>query len=78
MSDNETRRKNELLQKLQERTLSMDEHNELQNIMERERNNASRSGNWTVFFGALLLLAALAAYLGNYDDDNRRRRRRSR
>jgi len=57
-----------LLAKLKEKTLPKDEGLELQTLLQREKEEASKTGNFLIATGAALLLAGLAGYLAQKVD----------
>jgi len=63
LTPHEQQRKQELQEKLRTRVLTVNEANELQEILEKERIQATSSGDWRTALGIILLLGLVYAFL---------------
>lgn len=63
LSPYELRRKKELQKKLQMRVLTANEAIELSQILEKEKLQATSTGDWKVALGIILLLGIVYAFL---------------
>ncbi len=63
LNSNEVQRKQELQGKLQTRVLTVNEANELSQILEKEKQPATSSGDWKTALGIILLLGLVYAFL---------------
>jgi hypothetical protein len=63
LTPNEKNKIEYLLSKLKQKTLQREEALELQSILEREKDEAFRIGDFILAMGAVFLLAALIGYL---------------
>jgi len=59
----ERKRKQELQEKLRTRVLNVNEANELTDILEKEKRQATSSGDWRTALGIILLLGIVYAFL---------------
>ena len=59
----ERERKQELQDKLRSRVLNVNEANELRDILEKEKQHATSSGDWGTALGIILLLGLVYAFL---------------
>jgi len=56
-------RKQELQEKLRTRVLTVNEANEFRTILEKEKQQATSSGDWKTALGIILLLGLVYAFL---------------
>ena len=63
LSPYELRRKKVLQKRLQLRVLTADEAEELRQILEKEKLQATSTGDWKVALGVILLLGIVYAFL---------------
>lgn len=59
----ERKRKQEFQEKLRTRVLNVNEANELTDILEKEKRQATSSGDWRTALGIILLLGIVYAFL---------------
>ena len=63
LSPYELQRKEELQKKLRMRVLTVNEANELSQILEKEKLQATSTGDWKTALGIILLLGIVYAFL---------------
>ena len=62
LTPHERQRKEELQEKLRTRVLTVTEGNELRDILEKEKSQATSSGDWGTALGIILLLGVVYAF----------------
>ena len=63
LSSHELQRKKELQEKLQARILTVNEAEELRQILDKEKQQAISNGDWKIALGIVLLLGIVYAFL---------------
>ena len=63
LSHYELQRKKKLQEKLRMRVLTVNEANELRQILEKEKQHATSTSDWKTALGVILLLGIVVAFL---------------
>ena len=65
LTPQEVLRRVELTEKLKTKVLDVNEANELNDILEKEKKKASTGGDWFTFLAILFLIGLVASYLSD-------------